>query len=99
MKEKGYTFGAGDADDYVPKFVTPERKSVKWGVDLEVDLQTLPKNSPTKATNTKDMAPCIAPASLDDYGNTEDTAPLTPELGKPQKVVITKYLYRGEQDD
>lgn len=99
MKEKGYTFGAGDADDYVPKFVTPERRAVKWGEELEVDLQNLPKHSPTKAKSINEVVPCLVPAMLDDFGNVEDSAPLTPILGKPSKVIITKYLYRGEQDD
>lgn len=99
MKEKGYTFGAGDDEDYFPKMVTPERKTVKWGEDLEVDLATLPKTSPSKVRDIDEVVSCIVPVALDDFGNTEDNAPLTPELGKAQKVVITKYLYRGEQDD
>lgn len=99
MKEKGYTFGAGDPEDYVPLQVTPERKAVKWGEDLEVDLQTLPKNSPSRVKGLGEVIPCIMPASLDEYGNAEDTTPLTPMLGKAQTITIKKYLYRGEKDE
>ena len=99
MKEKGYTFGAGDDADYCPKIVSPERKTVKWGEALEVDLSSLPRTSPSKVRSIEAVLPCIAPVPLDDYGNVEDNTPLTPQLGKAPKVVITKYLYRGEQDD
>ncbi|CCG83833.1 protein of unknown function [Taphrina deformans PYCC 5710] len=99
MKERGYTFGAGDEEDYVPRMVTPERKAVKWGEELEVNLTSLPKTTPSKVRHIEEVASCIAPVALDDYGNVATNTPLTPELGKPHKVVITKYLYRGEQDD
>ena len=99
-KEKGYTFGAGDEEDYRPAQITPTRRAVKWEEVLEIDLQTLPRNSPSHCSvDPQAVLPCIAPTSLDDFGNTEDNKPLTPIAGSAQRVVITKYLYKGEQDD
>lgn len=124
-KSRGWTFGAGDDDDWNPALhcapldVAPraeavadrprKKKAVTWDEQLETDLHVLPRTSPTEVArqfrlHKRKPAPGTAlfQVELDELGNLPThrrAQPLTPDLGRAQKVTILKVLYKGEQDE
>ncbi|KAG4304947.1 hypothetical protein PORY_001622 [Pneumocystis oryctolagi] len=109
QKEKthDYVLGPGDDDNWVPRELTSLKKGVRWDKLLESEPKkhifnhTLERLSLGK---TKVQKACLSKKTqmirLDDFGNVLDARePLTPIIGKAEKVIVQKFLYKGEEDE
>ncbi|KAG4301629.1 hypothetical protein PCK1_002114 [Pneumocystis canis] len=82
------------------------KKGVKWDKLLEFEIGKSTSNSiPEKSNSEKKVYKgCLSKKThmiqLDDLGNVLDARdPLTPIIGKAEKVIVQKFLYRGEEDE
>ncbi|KAG5517911.1 hypothetical protein PMAC_000366 [Pneumocystis sp. 'macacae'] len=109
QKEKthDYTLGPGDDDNWTPRELTPLKKGVKWDKLLESDFGQSKSNHTLEKSNLKKIKfqkGCLSKKTqmirLDDLGNVLDARePLTPIIGKAEKVIVQKFLYKGEEDE
>ncbi|KAF8446644.1 hypothetical protein BGX38DRAFT_655176 [Terfezia claveryi] len=100
-EETGIVLGPGDPMDYEPEIKTPTRKGVRWHTDLEFGWdEDLEKNSPSAAKKkAKEGFNGIVrkQVPLDPFGNVVGPRPRINET--PEKIVISKVLYIGEDDE
>ncbi|KTW28253.1 uncharacterized protein T551_02672 [Pneumocystis jirovecii RU7] len=109
QKEKthDYTLGPGDDDNWIPRELTPLKKGVRWDKLLESEFGQSKSNHTLEKSNskkTKTQKGCLSKKTqmirLDDLGNVLDARePLTPIIGKAEKVIVQKFLYKGEEDE